>query len=312
MLGSGFVAQAIHAGAPPGSKGAARPGARKPRPIDWLGLLRGVAEEFALTRAVAHIERDVPGQTTLLWDSMLAELAGQHVGGAPSRAAHVWEDELRRAIGERLLDDRATVRAARPFVRGFLGLGFEDVMTFNFDSVLLPDQAAPAPRSPRPAAHRASIAAQSGATTIWFPHGHASDPPSIVLGARAYGARIVAMQAAFDEHARLPAPRPTDGLPSWVAVALERPLLFAGLSLTREEWSIWWLLAQRTRFLARRPADARPPAFILVRRPEAVASAEQHVAFATLSRAADLLGLELCEAADHAAGWRKLRRALDW
>jgi hypothetical protein len=306
MLGSGFVAQAVHAGV------KARPNARRPRPVDWLSLLRGVAEEFSLARALAHIERDVPGQTTLLWDSMLAELAGQRTDGVSSRAAHVWEDELRRAVAERLLDDRATVRAARPFVKELLGLGFADVMTFNFDSVLLPDHVVPAPRSKRPAASRASLAAETSGTTIWFPHGHASDPPSIVLGARAYGARIVAMQAAFDEHARLPAPRPTHGLPSWVAVALERPLLFAGLSLTREEWSLWWLLAQRTRFLARRPPEARPPAFVLVRRPEAVASAEQHVAFATLSRATELLGLELCEAPDHASGWRKLRRALDW
>jgi len=277
-----------------------------------MSILRGVAEEFALARAIRHIDRDVPGQTTLLWDSMLAELAGKPTMDGKSWAAHTWEDELRGAVAERLLDDRATVRAARPLVKSFLKLGFEDVLSFNFDSVLLPDGTSPEPLAERPAAKRASLGARAGDTTVWFPHGHAVDPSSIVLGARAYGARILAMQAAFDDHAKLTSPRPSTNLSSWVAVALERPLLFAGLSLTREEWTIWWLLAQRTRYLARRPSEARPLAFVVARRPEAVANAEQHAAFATLSRASELLGVELLEAPDHRTAWRRLERALGW
>jgi hypothetical protein len=306
ILGSGFVREAVARGT------EKRPTRRGPQPLDWLSLLRGVAEDFSLGRAISHIERDVPGQTTLLWDSMLAELASQRTRDGRSRPAHAWEDELRQAVAERLLDDRATVRAARPLVKSLLKLGFEDLMTFNFDSVLLPDGTSPKPLAKRPAAHRASLGARFAGTTVWFPHGHAVDPKSIVLGARAYGARILAMQAAFDDHARQTPPRPASGLGSWVAVALERPLLFAGLSLTREEWTIWWLLAQRTRYLARRPPEARPPAFVIARRPEPIANAEQHAAFATLSRAAELLGVELLETPDHRTGWRRLSKALDW
>ncbi|MBL9025522.1 MAG: SIR2 family protein [Myxococcales bacterium] len=306
VLGSGFVTQA----ALDGARRIAARGGRRPRPVDWLEILRGVASDFGLSRAAGHIETDVPGQTTLLWDSMLTELAAERVSPT-SRAAHKWEDELRRAVAERLADDRATTRVSRPFVRSFFKLGWEDVLTFNFDSVLLPDTARPAQRLDGGGA-RASLAARAGNTTVWFPHGHHADPRSIVLGARAYGARVAAMQAAFDEHARVPSPRPTERLPSWVATVLERPLLFVGLSLTREEWTIWWLLAQRARFLARRPPAERPPAFVFARRPAPAERLEMHGAFATLARACELLGVELLGFGDFGVGWQKLARALDW
>ncbi len=306
VLGSGFVTQAVLEGA----KKKARPGGRRPRAIDWLELLRGVATDFGLERAAGHIESDVPGQTTLLWDSMLTELAAGR--GAPSpKAAHRWEDELRRTVAERLGDDRATERLARPFARGFLRLGWEDVLTLNFDSVLLADGARPEQRATGAGA-RASLAASAGGATVWFPHGHHTDPRSIVLGARAYGARLAAMQAAFDDHARTTPPRPGRRLTTWVGTALERPLLFVGLSLTREEWSLWWLLAQRARFLARRPLAERPPAFVFARRPAPAERLEMHGAFATLSRACELLGIELLSFGDFGSGWRRLRRALAW
>jgi hypothetical protein len=120
------------------------------------------------------------------------------------------------------------------------------------------------------------------------------------------------MQSAVDEHARLASPRPRERLPTWVATVLERPLVFIGLSLTREEWTIWWLLAQRARFLARRPPADRPPAFVFARRPAPAERLEMHGAFATLSRACELLGVELLGFGDYGAGWSKLSRALAW
>lgn len=306
VLGSGFVTQAVLDAA----RSTPRGSGRRPKPVDWLELLRGVAADFGLSRAATLIEADVPGQTTLLWDSMLTELAAER-RDPTSRAAHKWEDELRRAVAERLADDRATDRAAKPFVRSFLKLGWDDVVTFNFDSVLLGERTRPEARATGPAA-RASIAAAASGGTIWFPHGHMTDPRSIVLGARAYGARVSAMGAAFDEHARVTPPRPSTRLPTWVATVLERPLLFCGLSLTREEWTIWWLLAQRARYLARRPSAERPPVFVFVRRPAPAERLEMHGAFATLSRACELLGIDLLSFGDYGVGWRRLRRALDW
>lgn len=305
VLGSGFVTQGVREGLR-SSKSKARV-----VPVDWLRLLREVAEGYELTRASRSIELDVPGQTTLLWDAMLSELTEREATGTRSRAAHRWDDELRAAVATRLEDDRRTERLARPFVRSFLKLGFEDVLDFNFDDVVIGQGTKPTARSRGPAS-RASLAATVGTTTVWFPHGHCSDPRSIVLGARAYGARLSALQAAFDAHAKLASTRPTRGRASWVATALERPLLFVGLSLTREEWTIWWLLAQRARFLARRPIAERPPVFVFARRPSPTDSLEAHGAFATLSRAADLLGMQLCAFDAFDEGWRRLRTALGW
>lgn len=296
-LGSGFVTQAAVEGAHP---------LRPPAAIDWPEILRGVATEFSCKRASAHIHQEVPGQTTLLWDSMLGELAGRGAG-----AASEWERKLRRSVARRLREDVTMNELTRPFVESFLKLGWDDIMCFNFDNVLLPRATKPTHRV-RSAARRASLVAELDGTRVWFPHGHQSDPDSIVLGAHAYGLRIAAMQAAFDAHARATAPRKAHELDTWVATALERPLLFIGLSLTREEWTVWWLLSQRARFLARRPAEKKPPAFVFAIRPSTHDKLEAHAAFHTLARACELLDLKLLEFSEFRAGWGKLRGALGW
>jgi hypothetical protein len=310
VLGSGFVTQAVLSGAAVARR--SDPPRSSPAPVDWVALLKGVASEFECEAALRHIHADVPGQTTLLWDAMVAELARR--AGPRSRGAHVWEARMRRSVAKRLREDVATRDRARPFVDSFLRLGWDDVLTFNFDSVLLPRGATPKARL-RGEASRASLGADvrtdAGPTRVWFPHGHLSDEASIVLGAHAYGVRIAAMQAAFDAHALRKKPRPTRDLPSWVATVLERPLLFVGLSLTREEWTIWWLLSQRARFLARREG-ARPAAFVFARRPASAEKLEAHASFQTLARACDLLGLTLLSFDDFKLGWRDLRQALGW
>ncbi len=301
VLGSGFVTQAAAAG-------ASALNLERPRPVDWPALLDGVAAEFACAPHAAQ-RLAIPGQTTLLWDAMVTELTARH--GLKGPAAHGWERKLRRSVARRLREDDSTVALARPFVEAFLGRGYADVMSFNFDNVLLPEGASPKPRV-RGKSTRASLAATRGTTTLWYPHGHLVDPDSIVLGAHAYGSRIAAMQAAFDAHARRPVPRPSTNLDTWVATMLERPLLFIGLSLTREEWTLWWLLAQRARFLARRPERKRPPAFIFARQPAPSERPEALAAWDTLARTAELLGLTLLEFTDFGAGWKKLQGTLRW
>ncbi|NUP10835.1 MAG: hypothetical protein HOW73_32730 [Polyangiaceae bacterium] len=332
VLGSGFVTQAVLEGArmmagsaserrgvTPGIEGSLRSprphgasgppsSAKRPRPVDWYALLEGVAKEFQCVRAASMIERDVPGQTTLLWDAMLAELAQR---SPRTTSAHAWEAKLRRAVARRLREDTVTLELSRSFVDSFLRLGWDDVLSYNFDRVLLTAGARPT-HAASGAAKRASLFAESSGARIWFPHGHQADPDSIVLGAHAYGVRIAAMQAAFDSHARKPLPRGARKLDTWVATALERPLLFMGLSLTREEWTIWWLLTQRARFLARRPQTRRPAAFVFARRPSSHERLETHAAFQTLARACELLDLTLLEFSDYASGWKKVRAAIGW
>ncbi len=316
ILGSGFVTQAVMSGAvmlPRDAKAEPRT-----KPVDWISLLLGVATEFECEAALRHIHADVPGQTTLLWDAMVAELARRSsVASKRTAAAHRWETKMRRSVAKRLAGDVSTNTFSRPFVDSFLRLGWDDVLTFNFDSVLLPPLAKPTMRSTGVGARASLSCAIEGSsksdhrrTHVWFPHGHLSDPDSIVLGAHAYGGRIAAMQSAFDAHASKAAPRPRHELPSWVGVTLERPLLFVGLSLTREEWTIWWLLSQRARFLARRKSP--PPVYVFARRPASAEKLEAHAAFQTLARACDLLGLTLLSFDDFKEGWKALRDALGW
>ena len=129
-----------------------------------------------------------------------------------------------------------------------------------------------------------------------------------MLGAHAYGARIEAMRAAFGAHAKDRRTSRRPALDSFVAVALERPLLFVGLSLSREEWTIWWLLSQRARYRK----DLEPlPALAVVTRPKK-GDRQQEAHHASLERAAEIVGLELLVADDHPTGWQNLRKALRW
>ena len=296
VVGSGVLVQAFHDG----------PAAGEKTPLDWPGLLLSVAEDAGLTRPRQLLgRRDVPGQGTLLWEAMVLERAGI----APTEGATFRHElALRRLVARRLVRDpdaRAARARCQPFLDRFLGLGFEDVITTNFDDWLAPGARAAA--GPRPSLH-----VVRGATRIWHPHGHASRPQDIVLGARAYGVLIGELAAAFDEavatsrrhggRAARRAPRTV------IEVALERPLLLAGLSLSREEWTIWWLLVQRARYLARK--RERPPVFVVARRPAADDPVEAHAQFATLHRYATLLGLRLLEGSSWSDIWRRLGVAL--
>jgi hypothetical protein len=239
--------------------GRERVGHQSPRPVDWYSLLEGVAREFRCSAATTHIVRDVPGQTTLLWDAMVAELAqrsphasGARLGGeAPPRGRQA------PARGRAHAPPLARLRAELPRDR----LARRDELQLR--SGLAGRGGAPLVRDDRALAQGLPLGARWG-TRVWFPHGHQSDPSSIVLGAHAYGVRIAAMQAAFEAHARKPAPRPTEALDTWVAAALERPLLFVGLSLTREEWDAV-VAAHPARPVPRAAPRGSPPARVRLR-----------------------------------------------
>jgi hypothetical protein len=291
MLGSGFVAQAV-------SEARA---AKKSSPPNWPGLLRMVAKTHGL-RGVQRLldpKVSVPGQTALLWERMVLDLGAEG-------AAHEGDLALRKTVARHLKADAETRALARPFVDGFFALGFEHAMTFCFDSVLLDGEK---PKASLPGvAKQASWSAPRGAATVWFPHGHESKPESIVLGAHAYGARLESMREAFRLHAARQSRRKGPALDSFVGVALERPLLFLGLSLSREEWTLWWLLAQRARYRKLRGAA---PAFAVVCRPRRD-DAQGLAEHASLARAADVVGLQLLEVDAHAEGWARVREALRW
>src|SRR5690606_16518295 len=117
-------------------------------PLDWPTLLLSVAEDAGLARPRELLgRRDVPGQGTLLWEAMVLERAAI----APTEGAtHRHELALRRLVARRLVRDpdaRAARARCQPFLERLLALGFDDVVTTNFDDWLAPGaRSAPGPR----------------------------------------------------------------------------------------------------------------------------------------------------------------------
>jgi hypothetical protein len=298
VLGSGLLMQAFREGPDRGER----------MPLDWASLLATIAQDAGLERPRKLLkERDVPGQGTLLWESMVLE----RVATAPDEgAAYRHELSLRKLVARRLVehaDSRAARERCQPFLDRFFALGFDDVVTFDFDDWLSPG-AVPAREAKvgRPGLH-----VLRGNTRIWHPHGHAARSQGIVLGARAYGVALSELAAAFGRHVakeRKSNAAHVHRVGTVVDAVIDRPLLLLGLSLSREEWTIWWLLTQRARFLARH--RVRPPVFVLARRPAPDEPVEAQAQFATLHRYAALLGLRLLEASSWPDAWRKLRAAL--
>lgn len=294
ILGSGVLVQAFHQG----------PAGKERAPLDWPALLTTVAEEAGLQRPRELLgRREVPGQGTLLWEAMVLERAAI----APTEGATFRHElQLRRLVAQRLVKhpDAAAARArCQPFLDRFFSLGWADVVTTNFDDWLAPGRDATGDLRPE-------VHVLRGATRVWHPHGHASRPSGIVLGARAYGVVIAELAAAFDDsvaRARRTG-RPPRRPRSVVDVVLSRPLLLAGLSLSREEWTLWWLLVQRARWLARKAE--RPPVFVVARRPAPDDPVEAHAQFATLHRYATLLDLHLLEGSSWGDIWTRLGAAL--
>ncbi len=130
---------------------------------------------------------------------------------------------------------------------------------------------------------------------VWFPNGSCLAPETIRMGLHDYGAAATAIRVAFshlkawerasgvsekspdvqlstcsvalrrasEELNDLSAPLGEPPLPlTWVADFLYRPLIFAGVGMSDQEAGLWWLLAQRTRNIARTRAPSN--AYILV------------------------------------------------
>lgn len=87
---------------------------------------------------------------------------------------------------------------------------------------------------------------------------------------------------------------------NWVSTAMNAPLIFAGMSLGREEWPLWWFLNQRARNHARRNLSWEIPTFAVLIRSEAEA----------LATAASMVNITLLPVDSYQEGWDRLFDAL--
>lgn len=294
LFGSGANAHVLEASGAPVSLG-------------WSQLLRRVSVRVLGSTKAKRVDRwlAADGVNALLWDRLAAEAAESRGG------AHRAERSLQRAVAAEL-NELYTVELRERSRPGWLELlgRYEDVATFNFDAlVALPSHVRG--RAGRPPTWQSPIALHGalGGTRVWYPHGHASKPSTIVLGTHLYGTYLRDLRAAFDDHMRRArtAVRPATP-PTWLDLLLEnRPIVFVGLSLSREEWTIWWSLVRRARRWARH--KARPPTFIVQAAPPKEDSARLE-AFRTLQASAELVDGVVATAPTHQLCWERLQAAL--
>jgi len=312
-IGSGFNAQAV------GSV------------FGWRDLLVEIQRRTQLTFELPAPDLTT-GNTTLIWERMLFDLAAGN-----QRRPHQVEDSLQRVVAQTLRKFYPVGGSHGAFANRFLGLGFQDVLSFNFDEVLLHEDAAwvPKPKPLDPVMGHCRV----GSARVWYPHGSVCDPASIQLGLRAYGILIQKLEegriAYKATESELFEPRPPKGTKaprrakdpkapprvekprtmedhwrvsdalrqralSWVSTAMNAPLIFAGLSLGREEWPLWWFLNQRARNHARRNLSWEIPTFAILIRKEAE----------LLATAARMVNITLVPVDSYHEGWDRLFDAL--
>ncbi len=278
VLGTGFSAQAR-------------------KRLDWRDLLVRIAEDLALTLQVPA-PADISGNTTLVWEAMLTEIAvAQNI--QPGKA----EDRLSRHVARVVANEFPAGGATRALAERITRSLFADIISFNFDLGV---------HSQKPTFVRAkkgafdpvwdhAIHAETDAR-VWYPHGSVTDALSLQLGQRKYGLLIHKLEAARASYKQAEkAGRPPR--PSWIGMGMSRPLIFLGMSLGREEWALWWFLNQRRRNLARQKLEASRPVFVLIQAREA----------AVMKVAAELAGLTLLVFPDGAFNdaWERVLNAFE-
>ncbi|MFT3766028.1 MAG: hypothetical protein QM820_11000 [Minicystis sp.] len=223
---------------------------------NWRALLDEIRQQEALDLDIPAPD-DVIGNSTLVWEAMLLELAHKR---------NLRPEQIERDLQEQVatvLDRAYTVGGVtKDLATRFLGARFSDVLSFNFDRGLHLEEPVWFENDPGHFDPIHSYAKLSDGTRVWYPHGATRDPKSILLGMRKYGVMIHKLEDGRQQYKKLANqlkarmyPGVKDDLPadkresfwwahrteaaSWVTTAMNAPLLFIGLGLGREEWPLW-------------------------------------------------------------------------
>jgi hypothetical protein len=175
-----------------------------------------------------------------------------------------------------------------------------DVLTLNFDRTLQKALAATPAADGTPEQARWPLGLEPGHDVVagsgwgplhfWYPHGDASRPDSMVAGALRYARSTERVLKNFDSFRETVRTVPNVGAPpdeqspfasrlklrggpddpklSWLAVAIDAPLLLLGVGLSRSESDLWAFLHLRARNHARLAPPDRPPIYRLTCRDE--------------------------------------------
>jgi hypothetical protein len=275
--------------------------------LGWSQLLESATEETFGKRRPGEMPR-AAGTNTLWWDHLAAHAAVAHGG------AFAGERALQGNVAQ-LLETlyRGWAERSRHAWESLLGR-CEDAVSFNFDSLVVRSVREVWLKRKRRArwASPVALAGQMADTRVWYPHGHVSRPSSIMLGTHLYGTAIEDLRQAFGEYKRRERTGEGPVKPrTWLDVFVSpRPLVFVGLSLTREEWTLWWALVRRARNFARVAPELRPGTYIVQVKPAFDAPADRQQWWETLEASAALVGATVCQADDYVSGWQHLAVAL--
>jgi hypothetical protein len=185
---------------------------------------------------------------------------------------HSAEKTLRATLCKRLKQVESKRLESKTLYEEILNANFANIIWFNMDRRIVRhipvSRFAKVPTSHSSLHHRVRLNRRDNeqhGTNIWFPYGDINTPASIQIGHADYDLRLMQfedyrdgmMNSWFDWNGsysqyelRPPSEvyrRLWNQVKSWYDLFFLAPLIFVGVSLSRDDWPLWWLLHQRAR-----------------------------------------------------------------
>jgi hypothetical protein len=196
----------------------------------------------------------------LQW-SCLVELYARHNGTRWTSA----EKGLQAVLCKRMKQLEAKRLESKTLYAEILNANFANIVWFNVDRRIV--RHVPASRLKRASANKSLLhrGLRLGSTNIWFPYGDINDPASIQIGHSNYDQRLMQFEdyrdgmmnswfgwdGSYSQYELRPPGevywRLWNQIESWYDLFFLAPLIFIGVSLSRDDWPLWWLLHQRAR-----------------------------------------------------------------
>jgi len=238
-------------------------------------------------------ELDAESSTPIKWDQLLTGWH-QKVGGDKTDA----ELMLQKALSEKLQEIEAEHKPEPNLYSRIIAANFSNIISFNLDRRLIqhvPSSELDTTTSRHPFLSRnwrvptMSIYEREVSNRVWFPYGDSSDPGSIQLGYSNYDARLMGLEdyrkdfmeewfLRYEGHYNpgyeylhppnevyesLVVWRFDRKIESWLNIFFLAPLVFVGVSLSLDDWPLWWLLHQRARNFVPFDEDDCPATYYL-------------------------------------------------
>jgi len=255
------------------------------------------------------------GSTALQW-SCLVDAYARRNGFRQTSA----EKSLQAALCKRLKQLEAKHLESKTLYAEILDANFANIVWFNLDRRIV--RHVPASRLKETSANKSLLhhGLRLAHTNIWFPYGDSSDPESIQIGHSNYDQRLMEFEdyrdgmmnswfgwdGSYSQYELRPPGevywKLWNKVESWYDLFFLAPLIFVGVSLSRDDWPLWWLLHQRARNFVpfRRNEDYECPETFYV---TCKGADTAHLRGAPA-------GIELVEFDSYNAMWSFLRKAL--